>query len=193
MKILAIAAVLILLLTAAGCAAEIQTTRLDTSANSNQTTKTTLQNHKTVQRIAWGAVPYDRDKYASADWKSVRDRVCGAPKLFYTGRDNTACEADHVMSVSEAHHRGAHRMTDAEKRAFYTDADNLVASQPEVNRDKSNRSPEQVAGRSKHSWNAPGNDCEYVRIWTDIAVKYDLDITRAERSSAVRFLSGCQD
>ena len=190
MKILAIAAVLILLLTAVACATEVRTIQLRT--NSPDSAGDTIESHPTVREIRWGSVPYDRDSYASAAWKSVRDRVCDAPTLFYTGQENNGCEADHVMSVSEAHHRGAHRMTDAQKRAFYTDADNLVASRPEVNRDKSNRSPEQVAGRSEHSWNAPGNDCEYIRIWTDIAVKYHLDITRAERSSAVRFLSECE-
>lgn len=152
-----------------------------------------IENHRTVGRITWGKVPYERSEYTSNNWKSVRDSVCSAPTTFYTGESNDgACEADHVLSVSEAHHRGAHSWSDKKKRAFYTDEANLVPSEPAVNRDKSNHTPAQVGTSADHAWDAPGNDCEYVRLWADAVVRHDLDITRAERSNAAGFLAECE-
>ena len=151
-----------------------------------------IANHPTVARIAWGKAPYERSEYTSSDWKSVRDSVCSAPTTFYTGESNDGpCEADHVLSVSEAHHRGAHRWSDGKKRSFYTDEANVVPSIPAVNRAKSNRTPAQVGTSADHAWDAPGNDCEYVRLWADAVVRHDLDITRTERSNASGFLAKC--
>ena len=154
-------------------------------------TPTASPEYPTVRSIDWGVVPYDRDDYQSADWREVRDQVCSADTLFYTGAKNTGCEADHVLSVSEAHHRGAHRFSDERKRSFYTDTRNLVPSDPAVNRTKSNHTPTQVSASPDHAWDAPGNDCAYVEIWLDTIVRYGLDITRAERNNALDFLSGC--
>ena len=181
----------VLTLTLIACAQETQRTasvKTDRAAESIHP----IQYHPTVARIAWGKVPYERSEYTSSDWKNVRDSVCSAPTTFYTGESNNgACEADHVLSVSEAHHRGAHRWSNQEKRAFYNDKTNLVPSIPAVNRDKSNHTPAQVGTSSDHAWDAPGNDCEYVRLWADAVVRHDLDITRAERSNAAKFLAEC--
>lgn len=182
----------ILTLTLIACAQQIQQTA---SVGTDRAAENIhpIENHPTVAGIAWGKVPYKRSEYASSDWKNIRDSVCSAPTTFYTGESNDGpCEADHVLSVSEAHHRGAHRWSYHEKRSFYTDKANLVPSKPAVNRDKSNRTPAQVGTSADHTWDAPGNDCEYVKLWADAVVRHDLDITRAERSNAAGFLARCE-
>lgn len=161
----------------------------------NQMLSTPAQSpdYPTARAINWGTVPYDRDDYASDYWHSVRDQVCSAPTMFYTGKPNDGrCEADHVLSVSEAHHRGAHRWSDKKKRSFYTDTRNLVPSIPAVNRDKSNHTPAQVSVSPDHAWDAPGNDCAYVETWLNAIVRNGLDITGEERSNALEFLAGCE-
>ena len=148
--------------------------------------------YPTVRAIEWGAVPYDRGDYQSADWREVRDRVCSAPALFYTGADNDGCEADHVLSVSEAHHRGAHRWSDERKRSFYIDTRNLVPSDPAVNRAKSNHTPAQVSDKLRPRMGRPGERLPLCpRYGSNTIVRYHLDITRQERASALDFLSGC--
>ena len=151
-----------------------------------------LDGYSTVRSIKWGAVPYDRSAYESDEWTRTRREICNAPTLFYTGESNNACEADHVMSVSEAHHRGAHRWTQLRKRTFYTDDANLVASRPDVNRSKSNHTPAQVSTSAGHGWDVPGADCEYVTIWISTLTRYGLDITRAERDNAAAFIARCE-
>ena len=184
MRIPTVIAILTLTLCALACAQQ--------ASNPTATDAGHLDEYRTVRSIEWGAVPYDRSAYESDDWTRARREICGAPTLFYTGEHNDECEADHVMSVSEAHHRGAHRWTQLQKRAFYTDAANLVASRPDVNRSKSNHTPAQVSTSAEHGWDAPGSDCEYVRIWTDTLTRYGLDITRAERDNAAAFIARCE-
>ena len=135
----------VLTLTLIACAQQTQQTASAPADGADGESVHPIANHPTVARIAWGKVPYERSEYSSSDWKSVRDSVCSAPTTFYTGESNDGpCEADHVLSVSEAHHRGAHRWSDEEKRSFYTDEANVVPSIPAVNRAKSNRTPAQV-------------------------------------------------
>ena len=151
-----------------------------------------LKAYPTVGRIQWRR-DYERESYQSPDWKRVRDRVCHAPALFYTGRTNEGpCQVDHLLSVSEAHHRGAREWTRAERRAFFTDETNLVASAPEINREKENRTPAQVGANPDHTWDSPGDDCEYVSRWTRTILAYRLDLTHAERERVVEFLSTCR-
>ena len=182
----------VLTLTLIACAQQTQQTASAPADGADGKSVHPIANHPTVARIAWGKVPYERSEYSSSDWKSVRDSVCSTPTTFYTGESNDGpCEADHVLSVSEAHHRGAHRWSDEEKRSFYTDEANVVPSIPAVNRAKSNRTPAQVGTSADHAWDAPSNDCEYVRLWADAVVRHDLDITRTERSNAAGFLAKC--
>lgn len=192
---IAIIAITAVILTA--CGAETFAPGVNPQTRETATVKTdnplvdALKHYPTVSRIQWRG-DYQRESYHSPDWKRVRDRVCQTPTLFYTGRTNEgSCEADHVLSVSEAHHRGARNWTEAERRAFFTDETNLVASAPEMNREKGNRTPAQVGANPRHAWDPPGDDCEYVSVWTRTIVAYQLDLTRAERERAVEFLSTC--
>ena len=193
---------LILIIALTSCAIE-QTTasQIATPTDDGQFSDiiSSLDQYPTVRSIRWGQVPYDRDRYSSDRWRTVRDEVCNSAQSgFFSDQPFSSeqrCEADHVMSVSEAHHRGASSLSASDKRSFYLDASNLVASRSEVNRAKSNRTPAQIYSGSepeRHAFDAPIRDCEYVAIWLSTLVRYKLAITQAELSSGKAFLENCQ-
>jgi hypothetical protein len=92
---------------------------------------------------------------------------------------------DHILSLSYAKRHGARAWTDAERKVFGNDPDNLAISGSKDNQLKSDLSPDK--------W-MPANSqkgCWYVAQWWFVAKKYNLEIEPAIWQSIIKKLQTC--
>jgi hypothetical protein len=109
----------------------------------------------------------------------------------YTGRivtDPRELDVDHLVPLSAAHAAGGDAWTRSKKAAFANaldDADHLVPVVASANRSKGDKGPDR--------WLPPAPEarCDYVRAWTRIKTRWDLDATVEERAAVDDALARC--
>lgn len=112
----------------------------------------------------------------------------------YTGRridfvrgvgTSNAVQIDHVVAVSSAWRMGANTWTDAQRRAFYNDMDNLLAVDGPTNGSKSDK--------TLGEWQPPNAAfrCEYAITYIEVTDDYDLALKPIDVQYAEEFLPAC--
>lgn len=140
---------------------------------------------------------YDRDAFPhwsdlDGDGCDTRDEVLARAAIQSTDDDGDGCvdhvvivdpytghrvagrdqiDIDHVASLRDGWDSGADEWTQARREAFANDPANLVATQDDINREKSDRGPDE--------WQPPNPDkrCRYLTIYRDVKTRYGLAIT----------------
>lgn len=109
----------------------------------------------------------------------------------YTGRvvtDAQALDVDHLVPLSAAHAAGGHGWTRSRRRAFANaleDPEHLVAVDASANRQKGDKGPDRWLPPD------PAARCDYVRAWSRIKARWDLQMSRSERAAVEGALSRC--
>lgn len=161
---------------------------------------------------------YDRDAFGSgwasdSDGCSTRERVLMRDLTDVTMRDDRACKVhtgelspdpytrklvpfdsvsdpqavqiDHVVPLSVAWKMGAHAWTDEQRKAFSNDMQNLVAADGPANSSKGDKTPDKWLPAPVDS------QCSYATTYTEVSVKYRLDMSPATREALAEVLSTC--
>jgi endonuclease I len=109
----------------------------------------------------------------------------------YTGKDiawkkakATAVQVDHVVPLSYAWQMGAARWDKAERERFANDVLNLLPVSGPVNSAKRDSGPA--------SWLPPSKAirCSYAVRFTQVAVKYEMAVTAADKAMMLRQCGG---
>lgn len=132
-------------------------------------------------RAAWGF-------YRGAVLELVKAKTRGIVRDPYTGichPNAGGLDIDHVVSLAEAHRSGLWEASDQTKRAFARDLLNLTLSDPQLNREKSDRD---AAG-----WTPENGRCWFA--WRNVLVRreWGLTVDRAEANALETIISGCSD
>jgi hypothetical protein len=109
----------------------------------------------------------------------LHDPYSGNDLIF--GAGGTAdIEIDHVFALARAWDAGAADWPYDRRVQFANDTANLLAVSGAENSSKSDSGP--------GTWMPPNHefDCEYITIYLQVAVKYGLSITNADRTAAAR-------
>lgn len=119
---------------------------------------------------------------------SLVDPYTGQRKAFVRGaRTSSAVQIDHVLPLKAAWDAGAWAWSDAQRRAFSNDLDNLVATAGEVNQDKSAKPPSAWASSV-----STGAACAYVQTVALNVTDYGLSLSSAESTWIEGFLDDCR-
>jgi hypothetical protein len=121
-----------------------------------------------------------RDSQAGVSFDGCRV-VSGHWSLPYTGGSTTSAsqiDIDHIIPLKWAHDHGAYRWSDAKKKTFANDPDNLLATSSSANRSKGGKGPDQ--------WMPAINKCSYAQRWEGLIEKYGLVITTSEIAAIAR-------
>ncbi|MEO2182472.1 MAG: DUF1524 domain-containing protein [bacterium] len=101
--------------------------------------------------------------------------------LPYSGGSTTSAsqiDIDHIIPLKWAHGHGGDRWSDARKRAFANDPENLLATSSSANRGKGAKGPAQ--------WVPAINRCRYAKRWEVLIEKYGLVATTGEMAATDR-------
>ena len=101
--------------------------------------------------------------------------VGGLWKLPYSGgstKKASQIDIDHIIPLKWAHGHGGDRWSDAKKKAFANDPENLMATSSSANRSNGAKGPDQ--------WMPAINKCSYAQRWEGLIEKYGLLITNGE-------------
>ena len=107
--------------------------------------------------------------------------VSGLWKLPYSGGSTTSAsqiDIDHIIPLKWAHGHGGDRWSDARKKAFANDPENLMATSSSANRSKGAKGPDE--------WMPAINKCRYAQRWEGLIEKYGLLITTGEMEAIGR-------
>lgn len=95
----------------------------------------------------------------------------------------TVMEVDHVVSLSDAWYSGADAWNTQKRIAFANDTENLIVTTREINREKSNKAPDE--------WLPNYGPCRYVEQYATVKAKYDLRMTDEQKERVRSVLSRC--
>ena len=115
-----------------------------------------------------------RDSQAEVSFDGCRV-VSGLWKLPYSGGSTTSAsqiDIDHIIPLKWAHGHGGDRWSDAKKKAFANDPENLMATSSSANRSKGAKGPDE--------WMPAINRCSYAQRWEELIEKYGLVTTSRE-------------
>ena len=106
---------------------------------------------------------------------------------FVRGPASYQVPIDHVVALSDAWQKGAHRWSTAKRERFANDFLELRATDLHSNASKGDS--------DAASWLPPrkAHRCRYVARQIAVKSKYGLWVTKAEREAMLRVLSGCRD
>ena len=107
--------------------------------------------------------------------------IDGLWDLPYSGGSTTSAseiDVDHIIPLKWAHGHGGDRWSDAKKRTFANDPDNLLATSSSANRSKGGKGPDQ--------WMPAINKCSYAQRWERLIGKYGLVTTTGEMAAIAR-------
>ena len=107
--------------------------------------------------------------------------IDGLWDLPYLGGSTTSAseiDIDHFIPLKWAHGHGGGRWSDAKKRTFANDPDNLLATSSSANRSKGGKGPGQ--------WMPAINKCSYAQGWEGLIEKYGLVTTTSEIAAIAR-------
>ena len=93
-------------------------------------------------------------------------------------------DIEHIVAVSEAHESGMSTRTNAERKAFGNDLDNLTLPAPRLNR-------YQKVAKDPAEWLPEKNRCWYVAKYIEIKRKYGLTMDAAEAAAILKVYESC--
>ena len=132
--------------------------------------------------------PYDRDDY---DYPaSVEARIAERLGGMFSPYDGTKFESlreswiEHIVALSEAHDSGLCAASDAVRRRFASDLDNLTLATPTLNRAKS--------GRDAAEWMPEMNRCWFAAVIVAVRLEYGLTIDRREAAALDEVFAACE-
>lgn len=115
-------------------------------------------------------------------------------KDLYTGKTLTfakanasAIQIDHIVSLSDGWHTGAHSWTPQQRRAFANDPFNLVAVDGPTNAAKNDHGPDTWSPANK------AGACRYVTRYTLVKAKWGLTTTPEQAASISHTLDACEN
>jgi len=111
----------------------------------------------------------------------------GRKVRFVRGPSSYQVPIDHVVALSDAWQKGAHRWSTAKRERFANDFLELRATDLHSNASKGDS--------DAASWLPPrkAHRCRYVARQIAVKSKYGLWVTKAEREAMLRVLSGCRN
>ena len=115
-----------------------------------------------------------RDSQAKVSFDGCRV-VGGLWKLPYSGgstKKASQIDIDHIIPLKWAHGHGGDRWSDAKKKAFANDPENLMATSSSANRSKGAKGPDE--------WMPAINKCRYAQRWEGLIEKYGLMTSTGE-------------
>ncbi|MCH9663381.1 MAG: YHYH domain-containing protein [Gammaproteobacteria bacterium] len=120
-------------------------------------------------------------KYNRQEW-SFRGHKFNTSTGHYSGLQCSKIDADHVISLKDAHESGGCQWSRNQKRNFANDPENLVPSCAHINRSKGARLPAKfIKGASDNrgvDFNFPTERvCSYLAIYKKVKDKYKLSYT----------------
>ncbi len=129
--------------------------------------------------IVWASYGFATDDFDRDLYKYKSPTYLGGTVSFYRGSTTCNLQADHVVSLKDAHDSGASLFSPAEKQRFANDPENLVPACADVNQMKGARPPKdfwRLSNDNKgveidwnlHLW------CRYVHRYYYIKAKYNL-------------------
>lgn len=118
--------------------------------------------HCTVLRGRWF------DPYTNATFTSAR-----------------SLDIDHLIPLRHAHGHGGDQWSEARRREFANDPENLLAVSASANRSKGASSPDEWLPDNKDFW------CEYGRRWQALKQRYELMITPPEQQALEALAKTC--
>ncbi len=117
---------------------------------------------------------------------TLQDPYTGKTINFVRGvGTSNAVQIDHVVAVASAWRLGANAWTDAERRAFYNDLDNLLAVDGPTNSSKGDS--------TLGEWQPPNSaaHCAYAITYIEVTYEYDLALTYGDVAYARELLPTC--
>lgn len=134
------------------------------------------------------ATPYDRRNYEHA--QSLEPQIITrqggifSPYSLRCFTDRRETDIEQIVAASEAHDSGMSRRTDAERKQFGSDLDNLTLAAPRLNR------YEKVA-KDPAEWLPEHNRCWYVARYIEVKRKYGLSMDPAEAATVRKVYESC--
>ncbi|WP_240929798.1 HNH endonuclease family protein [Streptomyces coryli] len=126
-----------------------------------------------------------RDDCEVSEGTLAKDPYSGQRVVFERGGPSEV-DIDHIVALSDAWQKGAHRWPAAKRIAFANDPLNLLAVGASPNRSKGDG--------DAATWLPPkAFRCTYVARQVAVKKKYELWATKAEKQAITRVLGGCPD
>lgn len=117
---------------------------------------------------------------------TLNDPYTGKVIHFVRGeKTSPAVQIDHIYSLSQAWNNGAWTWTPERREQFANDPSNLLAVDGPTNQAKSDHGPAEGFPPT------PAFHCEYARLYVAVAVKYELQITAADKTALSTGLGTC--
>jgi len=104
---------------------------------------------------------------------------------FNRERNASAVQIDHVVPLADAWRTGALDWTDAQRKAFANDPENLLAVDGPTNQEKSDQDASEWLPPS------PGEQCPYVARQVGLKARYHLWVVQAEADAMRTILGKC--
>lgn len=135
--------------------------------------------------------PYSRSdyRYSQRLEDQIVARLGGRIYSPYTRRSFASTketDIEHMVATSEAHDSGLCAATDAARRIFASDLDNLTLASPSVNR-------HQKSDKDAADWLPQHNQCWFAAQVVKVRQKYGLTIDWREKQTLKQVLSRCPD
>ncbi|MCH9637843.1 MAG: HNH endonuclease family protein [Gammaproteobacteria bacterium] len=120
----------------------------------------------------------DCDDYNRKEW-GYKGAKFATQVGFYSGQTCRDIDADHVVSLKDAHESGGCAWTSAKKRSFANDLANLVPSCSKINRSKGAAQPHNFVnlandGRGVEFDFTKERQCQYLSVYATVKKKYHL-------------------
>lgn len=118
---------------------------------------------------------------------TIPDPYTGEEIAFVKDETGGGVDIDHVVPLAHAYDHGAWRWSPEQRETFANDAENLIATDAGVNREKSDQGPAE--------WLPPADQshCGYAVAWIDVKAAYELSAGADERSVLTELLDECQE
>ncbi|QSB06546.1 HNH endonuclease family protein [Natronoglycomyces albus] len=102
-----------------------------------------------------------------------------------TATNSPDFDVDHIVPLAEAWRSGAHEWSTEKREEFANDQDNLTAVSASSNRSKGDSDPA--------DWMPPAEEihCEYVAVWVDVKLKWDLTANPGEHQALTEIAANC--
>ncbi len=122
--------------------------------------------------------PCSTSQYNRKDWKY--SGISFTTKVgYYSGQECAGIDADHVVSLKDAHASGGCTWSKEQKAHFANDINNLVPSCSRINRSKGSSLPTRFIelasdGKGTEFQFIPARQCKYLSLYTQVKKKYGL-------------------
>lgn len=101
-------------------------------------------------------------------------------------KDPTKTDVDHTSALAATARAGGQSWDKQKKQDFANDLDHLIVTSQKANRQKSDKTPSEWMPEDKSSW------CDYSKTYINILVKYNLNISQADKDVLNNVLSTCK-